>query len=55
MKKFMERVAQYAPHFKGLTPVDEAVWVMRGTWERASIEGGFAGSFVSHNGDQQWI
>ncbi|RDW61211.1 uncharacterized protein DSM5745_10709 [Aspergillus mulundensis] len=55
LQRFMGKIAAYAPHFKGLTPVAEAVRTLRETWERLSIEGGFAGAFVSHFGNKQWL
>jgi hypothetical protein len=53
--EFMGKVSTYAPHFKGATPVDEAIRTIRSTWEKASIGTGYGGAFVSHNGDKQWI
>ncbi|KAH7083436.1 putative short chain dehydrogenase [Paraphoma chrysanthemicola] len=55
LQGFMARVVVYAPHFKGPTPVEEAIPVMRKTWERISIEDGFGGKFISQNGDRQWV
>ncbi|KAL8898084.1 MAG: hypothetical protein Q9207_006878 [Kuettlingeria erythrocarpa] len=52
---FMGKLATYAPHFKGATPVDEAIPVIRSTWEKASIDGGYGGAFVSHFGNKQWV
>ena len=51
----MGKMAAYAPHFKGPTPVDEAVKTIRSTWEKLSIEGGFAGACVSHLGTKKWL
>lgn len=53
--EFMGKVTTYAPHFKGPIPVDEAVGTMRSTWEKASIETGFGGAFISQHGNKQWI
>lgn len=53
--KFVGRAQAYAPHFKGPVPVDEAVQTIRSLWERASIETGYAGAFVSHFGNRQWV
>ncbi|KAI0595627.1 hypothetical protein F4775DRAFT_595072 [Biscogniauxia sp. FL1348] len=52
---FMGKLSTYASHFKGLTPVDEAVRNIRSTWEKASIESGYGGAFVSHLGSKQWL
>ena len=53
--KFVGKIQTYAPHFKGPVPVEEAVKTIRSLWERASIETGYAGAFVSHFGNKQWI
>ncbi|KAM3069053.1 hypothetical protein ACMFMG_004233 [Clarireedia jacksonii] len=55
LKKVMENFQTYAPHFKGGVPVDEAIRTIRSLWERASIETGYAGAFVSQFGNKQWI
>ncbi|KAI1632601.1 putative short chain dehydrogenase [Biscogniauxia mediterranea] len=52
---FMGKLSTYAPHFKGPTPVDEAIRNIRSTWEKASIETGYGGAFVSHLGNKQWL
>ncbi|KAK2806219.1 hypothetical protein FQN50_005944 [Emmonsiellopsis sp. PD_5] len=52
---FMGKISTYAPRFKGLSPVDEAVRDVRSVWEKASIDGGSGGAFVSHFGNQQWL
>ncbi|CAF9909978.1 MAG: hypothetical protein HETSPECPRED_009572 [Heterodermia speciosa] len=55
LMKFLGKAQAYAPHFKGPTPVDEAVPTIRSLWERASIETGYGGAFVSHFGNKQWL
>ncbi|KAK4240130.1 hypothetical protein C8A03DRAFT_31787 [Achaetomium macrosporum] len=52
---FMGKLSSYAPHFKGPVPVDEAVRLIQSTWEKASIDTGFGGAFVSQYGNKQWI
>ncbi|PQE30878.1 short chain dehydrogenase protein [Rutstroemia sp. NJR-2017a WRK4] len=52
---FMDKIKVYAPHFKGGVPVDEAVRTIRSLWERASIETGYAGAFVSQFGNKHWV
>jgi len=52
---FMGKMQAYAPHFKGAVPVDEAIRNLRSLWERASIETGYAGAFVSQFGNKQWM
>lgn len=55
LQKFMGKLATYAPDFKGAIPVEEAIPVMRKTWERLSIEDGFGGAFISQHGNQKWL
>ncbi|KAL8942494.1 MAG: hypothetical protein Q9216_001638 [Gyalolechia sp. 2 TL-2023] len=55
LMKFVGRAQAYAPHFKGPVPVEGAVATIRSMWERASIETGYAGAFVSHFGNKQWV
>ncbi|RYP17380.1 hypothetical protein DL765_004580 [Monosporascus sp. GIB2] len=52
---FMGKLSTYAPHFKGPTPVDEAIRTLRSTWEKASIDSGYGGAFVSQFGNKQWL
>lgn len=52
---FMSKIQAYAPWFTGSTPVDDAVALIRGLWERASIESGYAGAFVSQYGNKQYM
>ncbi|EEH37163.1 hypothetical protein PAAG_07719 [Paracoccidioides lutzii Pb01] len=50
----LQRFAAYAPNFKALT-VDESVSAMLSVINRASIDNGYAGAFVSHRGNKQWL
>jgi hypothetical protein len=52
---FMSKLATYAPNFKGATPVHEAIPTIRSAWEKASIDGGYGGAFVSQLGNKQWL
>ncbi|KAL8725580.1 MAG: hypothetical protein Q9166_007266 [cf. Caloplaca sp. 2 TL-2023] len=52
---FMGKLVNYAPHFKGPISPEESVRHVRSTWEKASIEGGFGGAFISHFGNKQWV
>ncbi|KAL8917622.1 MAG: hypothetical protein Q9172_005763 [Xanthocarpia lactea] len=52
---FMGKLSTYAPHFKGFTPVDEAIQTLRSTWEKVSIDNGYGGAFTSHFGNKQWL
>jgi hypothetical protein len=52
---FMGKISTYAPDFKGASPVDKAIPAIRLTWEKASIDNGYGGAFISHFGNKQWI
>jgi hypothetical protein len=52
---FMGKLSTYAPHFKGPTPVDEAIRNIRSTWEKVGIDSGYGGAFISHFGNKQWL
>ena len=52
---FAGKLASYAPHFKGPITTEESVKAVRSVWEKASIEDGFGGAFVSHFGNKQWV
>jgi len=52
---FLNKLKIYAPDFKGPTPVNEAIPQIRSTWEKASIENGDGGAFISHFGNKQWV
>ncbi|WPG99110.1 Hypothetical protein R9X50_00191900 [Acrodontium crateriforme] len=55
MQEFMSRMATYAPYFKGPVPVDEAIPLLLSLFERASVQTGYAGAFVSQWGNKQWL
>ncbi|KAK8127545.1 hypothetical protein PG984_008653 [Apiospora sp. TS-2023a] len=55
LMKFMGTVATYAPDFKGPSSPEDAVRQVKATWEKATIDSGFGGAFVSHHGDKNWI
>lgn len=51
----VSKFAAYAPHFtRPLTP-EESVRAVLGVAEKASLEGGSGGLFVSHLGTKQWL
>ncbi|KAJ5583048.1 hypothetical protein N7535_001668 [Penicillium sp. DV-2018c] len=52
---FGEKLAKYAPHFKGPIKPEGSVRHLRSTWGKASVEGGFGGAFISHLGNKQWM
>ncbi|CAG5188832.1 uncharacterized protein ALTATR162_LOCUS12041 [Alternaria atra] len=55
LTSFMGKISTYTPDFKDATPVEDAIPIIRSTWENASIANGYGGAFVSHHGTKQWI
>lgn len=55
LMEFAGKLVTFAPHFKGPITPEESVRHVRATWEKASIEGGYAGGFISHLGNKQWV
>lgn len=51
MGKFME----YAPHFTGPGTAENSIKDMLSVIEKASVEGGDGGTFVSEKGNKQWL
>lgn len=51
MKSFKE----YAPHFENAAQPAEAIRDVINVWEKASIENGDGGAFLSHKGTKQWL
>lgn len=51
----MAKFAAFAPHFTGPTPPDGPVRDILRIAGEASIEGGWGGSYTSHNGGRQWL
>lgn len=45
----------YAPNFKGMLTTEQSVSLMRPLIERASVEGGYGGDFISQFGNKQWM
>ena len=45
----------YAPHFTGPISPEESATHVISVINKASIEGGSGGSFVSHFGNKQWL
>ncbi|KIW13320.1 hypothetical protein PV08_08508 [Exophiala spinifera] len=45
----------YAPHFKEKQTTEQAVKAVISVFEKASVENGDGGAFVSHLGSKQWI
>ncbi|KAI8948582.1 hypothetical protein F4801DRAFT_556248 [Xylaria longipes] len=55
MQKLAMKFVAYAPNFKRPATPEEAIRDVISVWERASIEKGDAGDFVSHFGNKQWL
>ncbi|KAF9771645.1 hypothetical protein IL306_010701 [Fusarium sp. DS 682] len=55
MGGMMAKFREYAPHFTGPATADAAVRDMRAVWEKASIEGGYGGAYLSQHGNKQWL
>ncbi|RYO97143.1 hypothetical protein DL765_011312 [Monosporascus sp. GIB2] len=53
--ELLAKLQQYAPHFTGPTRPEDAIRDVISVWERASVENGDGGSFVSHLGNKQWL
>jgi hypothetical protein len=51
----MGKLVAYAPRFKGPITPEESVRHVRSVWEKAIIESGWGGAFVSHLGNKQWV
>lgn len=54
LEKMIASFISYAPNMKKSTP-EEAVGSVWSVAENASLEKGDGGSFVSHNGNKQWL
>ncbi|KAH8645711.1 hypothetical protein BX600DRAFT_556120 [Xylariales sp. PMI_506] len=58
MKSITEMVSKfsaYAPDWKGALAPSESVEMVLSVIEKASIEGGNAGDYLSHYGNKQWL
>ncbi|KAL3475380.1 hypothetical protein BJX99DRAFT_229808 [Aspergillus californicus] len=51
----MTKFQEYAPDFKGPVAPETAVKRVLGVWDRASVENGDGGSFVSQYGNKTWL
>jgi hypothetical protein len=45
----------YAPHFKGPISAEESTKAVLNVAEKASVEGGDGGAFITHLGNKQWL
>ncbi|PLB47331.1 NAD(P)-binding protein [Aspergillus steynii IBT 23096] len=55
MQEMVKQFATYAPGFKGPITPEESVGFVLETIHRAEISKGYAGAFVSHYGNKQWL
>ncbi|KIA75777.1 short-chain dehydrogenase [Aspergillus ustus] len=55
VQRVMGKFAEYAPGFIGPVGVEVAVGRVLDVWERASVENGDGGSFVSQFGNKTWL
>ncbi|KAI1385382.1 NAD(P)-binding protein [Hypoxylon trugodes] len=53
--KVGQQFANYAPHFKGAITPEESVRLMLDIINRATVENGYGGTFVSQFGNKQWL
>ena len=49
------KFASYAPNFKGPITPEESVKAMLDVIEKANVNNGFGGAYVSHFGNKQWL
>ncbi|KAK4247293.1 hypothetical protein C7999DRAFT_41356 [Corynascus novoguineensis] len=55
LEQLFMQYKQYAPHFTGPARPEDAVQDVISVWEKASVENGDGGAFVSHLGNKQWL
>ncbi|KAK2603627.1 hypothetical protein QQS21_004208 [Conoideocrella luteorostrata] len=55
LRGMFQKFAAYSPQFTGPAEPRDAVKDVISVWEKASIEGGNGGSYVSHFGNKQWL
>ncbi|KAL4992802.1 hypothetical protein BDW68DRAFT_148863 [Aspergillus falconensis] len=53
--KMVQQFATYAPAFKGPISPAESVGFLLDVIERAHVDRGYAGAFLSHFGNKQWL
>lgn len=51
----MQRFMEYAPDFTGPVAPEIAVKDVISVWEKASVENGDGGTFVSQKGNKRWL
>ncbi|KAF4953192.1 hypothetical protein FGADI_6167 [Fusarium gaditjirri] len=55
MGGMMAKFKEYAPNFGGPAKAEAAVSDMRAVWEKATIEDGYGGAYLSQYGNKQWL
>ncbi|PYH88131.1 NAD(P)-binding protein [Aspergillus ellipticus CBS 707.79] len=55
LKKMLDSFVSYAPHFKGPSTTETAIKDVLSVIDRAAVERGDGGTFVSHYGNKQWL
>ncbi|KAM7183489.1 hypothetical protein V8F20_012608 [Naviculisporaceae sp. PSN 640] len=55
LQQFGQQLLKYAPDFKGPITPEQSVKYMQAVWEKASVEEGWSGQFVSHLGNKKWV
>ncbi|KAF2969052.1 hypothetical protein GQX73_g4478 [Xylaria multiplex] len=51
----LQKFQQYNPDFRGPMSPEASVRAVISVWEKASVQNGDGGSFVSHYGNKKWI
>lgn len=49
------KFAAYAPHWTGPLSPEDSVKAVMSVVEKASVEAGDGGSFLSHKGNKEWL
>lgn len=51
----VHKFQKYAPHWKGPLSPEASVTAVRAVMDKASVEAGDSGAFVSHTGTDSWL
>ncbi|KIW01143.1 uncharacterized protein PV09_07429 [Verruconis gallopava] len=55
MAHMVSILKRYDPNFSGPITVEQSVKAMMAVYEKASVENGDSGAFLSHHGNKRWI
>jgi NAD(P)-dependent dehydrogenase (short-subunit alcohol dehydrogenase family) len=55
LQQTMAKFSSYQPDFSGPLTPQQSTSMMKGVWEKASIENGNAGDFLSQHGNRVWL